>query len=464
MGMDPRVAAAIKNARRRNGEFGEQHLADAGSEVLGDDDIRQLRDSLTYSYDLDVSKERVLVTEVAIPALEFEEHHWHVERADSYASRAALAAANGPYLSAITPKIADYTPYLPADVAADVAEAEASLAKFDQYAQIVLGADNPGIGPMSSILLRTESASSSQIENLTVGAKHLALAELDQAKSDNARTVMANVRAMEAALRMSDGPDEGSILAMHRELLLGQRGREAHAGAYRTGLVWVGTSALTPRGASHIAPQSELVPAAMADLVRFIDRADLPVVAQVAIAHAQFETIHPFADGNGRTGRALVHAMLRSSGVMRSTTAPISAGLLRRTHSYFAALSDFRSGNAGPIISAFTDASRFAASSGTQLVDDLADQVDQARGQLAGLRSDAASWNVLPHLVENPVINAPLLINKLGMNDVTAQRALEQLVSRGVLAERTGLRRNRVYQHDGILAVLDVYAQQLRRE
>lgn len=188
------------------------------------------------------------------------------------------------------------------------------------------------------------------------------------------------------------------------------------------------------------------------------------MVAQVAITHAQFETIHPFADGNGRTGRALVHAMLRAKAVMRFTTAPISAGLLRRADSYFAALSAFRAGDAGPIISAFADASLFASASGTRLVDDLAAQVDQARSRLAGLRSDAASWKVLPHLVENPVINAPLLITKLGMNEVTAQRALEQLVSRGVLVERTGLRRNRIYQHDGILAVLDVYAQQLRRD
>lgn len=403
-------------------------------------------------------------SEVEIPPLQFEEHRWHTTRADAYASRTALAAANGPYRSAVIPPIASYTPTLPVEVAADVAEAEASLAKFDQYARIVLGADNPGIGPMSSILLRTESTSSSQIEHLTVGAKQLALAELDQAKSDNARTVMANVRAMEAALRMSDGPDEQSILTMHRELLSGQRGWEVHAGNYRTGLVWVGISTLTPRGATYIAPQAELVPAAMADLVAFIRRADLPVVVHAAIAHAQFETIHPFADGNGRTGRALVHAMLRTAGVVRSTTAPISAGLLRRTDSYFAALSAYRAGDAGPIISAFAGASRFAAVSGTRLVDDLAQQVNTARERLSGLRSDAASWKVLPHLVENPVINAPLLINKLGMNEVTAQRALEQLVSRGVLAERTGLRRNRIYQHDGILTVLDVYAQQLHRE
>ncbi|MBK8446695.1 MAG: Fic family protein [Micropruina sp.] len=404
------------------------------------------------------------MTYVSFPGLGVEEHYWHADSTDTFASRTALASANGPYLSSVTPPIAEVELHLPAELAADTAEAEAALAQFDQYARLVLGADNPGIGPMSSILLRTESTSSSQIENLTVGAKQLALAELDQAKSDNAKAVTANVRAMEAALRLSDNLDEASILVMHRELLSGQPGWEQHAGNYRSGLVWVGSSRLTPRGAAHIAPQPELVPEEMADLVRFIQRGDLPVVAHAAIAHAQFETIHPFADGNGRTGRALVHAVLRSKNVMRSTTAPISAGLLRETDAYFDALTTFRKGNSGPIITAFADASRFASSSGTRLVDDLAGQVAAARSQLAGLRSDAASWKVLPHLVANPVVNASFLIHKLGMNEVTAQRALDQLVRTGVLAERSGLRRNRIYQHDGILNVLDVYAQRLRRQ
>ena len=458
---------AAGNFHDRSGLFAGRQRAEADPDlVLGTpeaDAIRRLRESLTYTYDLNVSKDDGMHAEVKFPALGKEDHIWQAEPDAPYASRRALASAHGPYQSSLTPRIADVQLDLPAGMSADLAESEAALGQFDQYARLVLGAENPAIGPMSSILLRTESTSSSQIENLTVGARQLALAEIGQGRSENAGVVTANVRAMEAALRLADKLDEESILAMHRELLSGQRGWEEHAGKYRDGLVWVGTSALTPRGASHIAPQKEHVPGAMADLVAFMRRSDLPVIAQAAIAHAQFETIHPFSDGNGRTGRALVHSLLRAKGVMRSTTAPISAGLLRNTDAYFGALTSFREGDAGPIITSFTDASLFAASSGTKLVDDLAGQVDEARERLSGLRSDAASWKVLPHLVENPVVNAPLLIRKLGMNEVTAQRALEQLVSRGVLVERSGLQRKRIYQHDGILNVLDVYAQQLHR-
>src|SRR5262249_56504813 len=92
-----------------------------------------------------------------------------------------------------------------------------------------------------------------------------------------------------------------------------------------------------PHGAAFVPPHYERVPDAMRDLMSFVRRDDLPVLAHAALAHAQFETIHPFVDGNGRTGRALVHAMLRARGVTRNVTVPVSAGLLTDTDAYFAA-------------------------------------------------------------------------------------------------------------------------------
>lgn len=399
---------------------------------------------------------------LAIDPVRHEEHYW-VADDNGMVSRGQLAAASGAYESTIPARITDYSPRLSPDLGADVEEAVGALARFDAYARGRLGTDNPTLGPMSTILLRTESTSSSQIENLTVGARQLALAELDQSNSDNAKVVVGNVRAMEAALALADRLDEDAILAMQAELLSRQRGWEEHAGNYRKGLVWVGSTSVSPRGAQHIAPQADLVPEAMADLVRFMHRDDLPVLVQAAVAHAQFETIHPFGDGNGRTGRAVVHAILKAKGVVTHTTAPVSAGLLIQTEEYFDALGAFRDGDARPIVERFTAASRFAASSGSGLVDDLADQVDASRQRMAGLRRQASAWKVLPSLVAQPVVNARFLADHLGLSDMTAQRALGQLTEAGVLEERTGLRRNRVWQHAGILRVLDAYAQRLRR-
>jgi Fic family protein len=391
-----------------------------------------------------------------------DDHEWIAEP-DGLSSRSQVAAGSGPYQSTIPAAIEDYSPTLPSDLAADVEEAASALARFDSYTQAALGAENPALGPMSSILLRTESASSSQIENLTVGARQLALAEIGQSNSANAKVVAANVRSMEAALALANALDEEAILTMHAELMSGQRGWEEHAGRYRAGLVWIGTSSVSPRGEAHVAPQPRLVPTAVGDLLRFIQRDNVPVLVQIPVAHAQFETIHPFADGNGRTGRALVHAILRGKGVLTHTTAPVSAGLLTDTESYFKALTAYRTGDARPIIEQFTRASRYAATTGMRLVDELATQLDYARTKLAGLRPQASAWRVVPHLVAHPVINARYLVDHLGMSDMTAQRALAQLSDTGVLTERTGLQRNRVWQHAGILHVLDAYAQRIRR-
>lgn len=98
---------------------------------------------------------------------------------------------------------------------ADVEDATRALVAFDRHAQSRLGTDNPALGPMTAILLRTESASSSQIEQLTTSAKQLALAEIDEGDKANALTVIGNVRAMEAALQLSDDISEDSILATH---------------------------------------------------------------------------------------------------------------------------------------------------------------------------------------------------------------------------------------------------------
>jgi Fic family protein len=100
-----------------------------------------------------------------------------------------------------------------------------------------------------------------------------------------------------------------------------------------------------------------------------VKRHDIPMLVQVAVAHAQFETIHPFRDGNGRTGRARAQSILRNKGLVDSMAVPISAGLIVDVPRYFESLSSFREGDAGPIIRDFSGASRIAATTGRQLVD-----------------------------------------------------------------------------------------------
>ena len=399
---------------------------------------------------------------VPVPATGRREGWWRVPD-DGLASRSARARGSGPFESTAPARLASddrLVISLPGDLAADVADAETALASFAAHAATRLGADNPALGPMSAVLLRTESASSSQIEDLTVGARQLALAELEESHSTNARAVVANVRTMEAALSLASDLDLEAVLRMHAELLA----PDPVAGRLRDQLVWVGRSGLSPLGAVHIAPEAELVPAAMEDLMEFVDREDLPVLVHAALAHAQFETIHPFTDGNGRTGRALVHAMLTGKGLLTGTTAPVSAGLLTDLQGYTDSLTAFRAGDARPVIEQFAAAARYAASTGTRLVDALAAQLDADRERLSGVRRHALAWKVLPLLVSRPIVNAAYLQQQLGTSAMTAQRALAQLTETGVLKEATARSRNRVWQHSGILAVLDDYAAQVKRQ
>jgi Fic family protein len=399
---------------------------------------------------------------IPIDAVSYETHDWRPRAPDMH-SRAEVLRQTGRYDATVTAPILNWDPHIPGDVSANVEDAIRELVAFDTHARSRLGTDNPALGPMSAILLRTESASSSQIEHLTTSAKHLALAEIDEHDTANALTVIGNVRAMEAALQLSDDINEHAILAMHRALMRHRRGFEHDAGRYRTEQVWIGAGEAGPRLAEFVAPHHDRIPDAIADLVGFVKREDVSVLVQVAVAHAQFETIHPFPDGNGRTGRALAQSILRNKGLVGSTAVPISAGLLVDTERYFAALTAFRSGDAGPIVSDFASASRIAATTGTQLVDDLVAQLEDSRQKLRGLRSDAAAWRILPALVGQPAVNTKYLMRALGLGEMGALRALDTLADRGVLTESTGRSRNRVWQHPGIFDVLDGYAEKIRR-
>ena len=215
-----------------------------------------------------------------------------------------------------------------------------------------------------------------------------------------------------------------------------------------------------------MAPQPGQVPDCMADLVAFIGRDDLPILAQCAIAHAQFETIHPFIDGNGRVGRALIHAMLRGKGLTPTMTPPVSAGILHDTERYFDALTAYREGDARPILECFSSAARYAAHTGTELIDTLSAILDDDAARLHGLplRRNALGWKLLPLVVEQPVVNAPYVARTLGVPSASAARAVGQLERAGVLVEVSGGKRGRVWEERRVLDALDEYAEMIRRQ
>lgn len=363
--------------------------------------------------------------------------------------------ARGPYQAAIVPEIATRDFHLDPEVAAEAADALLEITRFD--------AELPAteLAPLAAVLLRTESVSSSQIENVTAGAKALALATIDEKAGPNAQLVAANVLAMQRAVELAEDLGVSTLLAAHRALLAGHD--DAMPGEFRDVQVWIGGASTSPHSAEFVPPHHERIAPAIDDLLRFCDRADLPVLAMVAIAHAQFETIHPFVDGNGRTGRALVHVLLRRTGATRRLTVPVSAGLLTDTASYFAALTAYRQGDASPIVEQFSAAAFAAIDNGRQLDRDLADIVARWEHALTA-RRDAAAWRVLLHLVQQPAVTVKFVQEVAQVSGPAAQNAIDQLNDAGILVPaRADQRRNRVWLAEAVIDALDEFAERAGR-
>ena len=305
----------------------------------------------------------------------------------------------------------------------------------------------PG-GPETAarLLLRSEGLASSAIEGLRAPVSEVVLAEV-VARSDStvapggsthrtvdpiAAWVADNLAVVTDALAHEGPLDVPTILSWHRRLMAhAPHLEDRHVGAWRDTLGWVGGA--TPRLAAHVAPPAELVPSAMDDLVAFAARDDLDPITMAAVLHAQFETIHPFADGNGRIGRVLIGWVLtRRLGV--EVPPPVSLQMARDVGGYQAGLTLYRQDNHGAWVSWFADAVRLAADGVGVVLGDVAALMQRWRADIADLRSDAAAHVVLDVLATHPVVSTSMAATLTGRSRRAIANALAELERRGVVS------------------------------
>lgn len=397
------------------------------------------------------------MTAIAALALRWDEVPWTSGEPHPL-SRTQRSKIKHTYKAAVPADIATMAFTIDPQVAAEADDARDAIARFDSELSTMF--PDAEFAPLSSVLLRTESASSSQIENITTGARSLALAEIGYAKyGSNAKLVAANVDAMNRAVALADKVTPETILDIHEALMRGQK--HADPGRFRNQQVWIGASP-TPHGAMFVPPHHDRIEASIADLCQFAARTDIPLLTQAALAHAQFETIHPFNDGNGRTGRALVHALLRGGGATTRTTLPVSAGLLNDTDAYFDALTAYRRGDASPIVERFARASFAAVDNGRLLAKDLG-AAHQAWTARLNARRHAVVWRVLPLLLSQPAVTSALVQERMGVSQPAADNALRQLRETGIITKASGIQRNIVYVAQDVIAALDEFAARARR-
>lgn len=362
------------------------------------------------------------------------------------------------YQAFIPDRLVDLTLRLPLDVAGLVAEAEAGVRSLNAPAQNALR-------PLARLLLRTESIASSKVEGVQMGVRELARAEARMETggkgSLTATDILANVDAMEVAIAEAAATErfgQEAILSIHRRLMAHDP-RPRIAGRFRTGQNWIGGNDFNPCGADFVPPPPEEVPALLEDLYASIN-ADLhPPMVQAALVHAQFETLHPFDDGNGRTGRALIHVILKRRGVAPSYVPPISVILAAGRERYVEGLTRFRQDAEGVVtwIERFATAAARSAALARRYLDEVQELQNEWREQLRSASSpriDAAAWEVINVLPAHPVITAPVAAAATGRSKAPIYEALAQLEAAGVLTPLSQSKRNRSWEAVGMLNLI----------
>ncbi|MGH2714486.1 MAG: Fic family protein [Thermoleophilaceae bacterium] len=341
---------------------------------------------------------------------------------------------------------------------ADVADAERAVERLNRDTRGLVDSE-----AVARLLLRAEAVASSRIEGLEIGGRRLLKAQVTAALGEDASDVTAtevlnNIEAMRWAIDSLADVEQiavGDVLGIHERLLAGTS-LEQHAGKLREQQNWIGGSSYNPCSAAFVPPPRDRVRGLLEDLCEFSNSEELPAIAQAALAHAQFETIHPFIDGNGRTGRALIHVILRRRGLAPVVVPPVSLVLATRSQDYVSGLtatryrSDASSREAADgldyWVSLFAAAMTRAVADAEVYERRVAEVQAAWREALGKVRANSAVDILLNALPGAPVITAQSAAALIGRSKQAVNEAIPRLVDAGVLTQTTIGRRNRAFE------------------
>jgi len=287
---------------------------------------------------------------------------------------------------------------------------------------------------LARLLLRAEGVASSQIEGVRAPAELVAVAELDSDAIDTSSAWVAdNLAVVDDSLshaRSRARLGARDLHAWHRRLMVHGMLPGELVGAFRRSQNWVGGA--TPRDAAYVPPPAERVSDLMHDLLRFVNASKLDPITVAAVSHAQFETIHPYGDGNGRLGRVLIGWTLsRRTGL--AVPPPVSVAMARDIGGYLSGLTRYRRGDVAGWVQWMAEA---VSRSADQVLGVIADAEEVRRRwdvTLAGVRADAAARRLAVVIQEHHVITAPMAADLLSISAPAARRAIDALADRGIL-------------------------------
>jgi Fic family protein len=365
----------------------------------------------------------------------------------------------GEYERYVPPFMADAVPRLNADTARLSERAGMAVLDLNQSAASLASLE--GLGRQ---LMRSEALASSWIEGLQLSHRKLAQATIPQLAHHRASEVLGNLDAMERAVEIgAEAQDLTSehVKEIHRELATEGSALAQIAGEFRKEQGWIGGT--SPVTAKYVGPPWEQVEELVADLCVFMNRDDLSPVTQVAMAHAQFELIHPFGDGNGRVGRCLIHTILRRRGIAERYVPPVSIVLGANKDAYIAGLDAFQesqiegwpSEKLDEWIGDFARAVETSAKHASDFSMKVHALQEDWRKKVGRVRRDAAVLRIIEVLPSYPYITTQIGIEEAGRTRRAVLDAFEKLEQAGVLTRHRNRRKGDSWEAKQLFKLLD---------
>lgn len=355
-------------------------------------------------------------------------------------------------LSEVTVRLPPHVADLDLDISAAVtSRVEAALREISSLDQT----HGEHLDALSALLLRNESVASSKIEHVEASIDDFARALHGIRANASATSMVASTSALEHLIASVSGGADLTLANIHRAhgaLMEDDPYEKNYAGRFRNMQNWIGGSDYSPRGALFVPPPPETVDEYIEDLVRFANRDDLSALVQAAVVHAQFESIHPYTDGNGRIGRALVNTVLRRRGVTSRVVVPLASALVARREQYFDTLDAYRRGDAGPVVEGFTAAAAIAAQESRITADRISTMPKTWNAAAGRPRRGSIAAGLLDALPGHPVFSSEDAEALTRGATSTVHAGISRLHEAGVIRPLTSRTRNQIW---GTVALLD---------
>lgn len=339
------------------------------------------------------------------------------------------------------------------DIVGLLVKANSQLAVLESIAARI-----PNVELFISMYVRKEALMSSQIEGTQATLEDILDPMLDTNTNRNIADVVNYIKATEFAItRLQTLPLCNRLIKeTHAVLMKGVRGQEKNPGEFRYSQNWIGGQGSTLKNARYLPPSPDDMQNAMSDLEKYINTDDLDALIQAALIHYQFETIHPFLDGNGRVGRLLITLFLMDKGILTTPALYISYFLKKNRVEYYDRMTEVRTkGNYEQWIIFFLQAIMESAGDATSTIDELITLHDTNTSVISKLgRASKNTMLVFDYLESNPIIDIGKTAEALSITFNTASSAVRRLVDAGILVQTGGGGRNRTFAYEAYLDIL----------